>query len=146
VTIELVIDQPAWQNPRQRLASWALLLCGWALWLYFAFPFVELCGWWLDVRVCSWWVNLSGGSLSLRILLFLYGKTLAGLLGGWCAWTVYNDRRERRRPAPCPLPVPQEDLRREFGVGGRQLALARNSRHTTVHFDSAGRILKLEVR
>lgn len=146
MTMNLVIDNPDWQSPRQRVSSLLLLACGWTLWLYFAFPFVELCGWWLDVRVCSWWVNLSGGYLGLRILLFLYGKTLAGLLGGWCAWSLYNTRRERQNRAPGLVPVTPGQLQRDFGLDEQQLVAGRTSRHITVHFDASGRIIDLATR
>lgn len=142
---EIVINAPDLQSPAQRLSTAILLGMGWLLWAYFAFPFVELCGWFMDIRICSEWVNLSGGYLSLQHLLVLYGLTVAGWLGLWSLWVMYRSLRHRRRRGALPA-VALEPICRDFGVEPAQVAQCRASRVTTVHFDGNGRIVGMEAR
>lgn len=144
---ELVINAPHLQSTGQRMSTLALLVFGWLLWAYFSFPFVTLCGWFLDIRVCSEWVNLSGGYLSLQELLYVYGKTIASLVAVWCAWALYNGaRRQRRRNRSIEqVPVSLPELSRSFGVEESELHHCRLSRFTTVQFDSVGRIVGMQI-
>jgi biofilm PGA synthesis protein PgaD len=142
---ELVIDAPHLQTHGQRFGTAALLVAGWLLWMYFAFPFLTLCGWWLGIRVCSFWVNLCGGYLSLQKLLHLYGMTVGGLLGGWLGWVLLQKGRRRiEASAGCSEPVTDGELCRAFGVAPETLANGRASRYASVHFDRHGHIVRIE--
>ena len=147
LAIDLVIDAPGLQSPMQRFSTAALLGLGWLLWAYFSFPFVELCGWFLDFRICSLWVNLSGGYLSLRHLLEIYALTIAGWLAAWSLLGLYRNLRGTGGQGPEAAP-PCADLAalcRDFGVDPARVAECRASRHATVRFDGEGRIVGLDA-
>ncbi len=148
LAIDLVIDAPDLQSRVQRLSTAVLLVTGWLLWAYFSFPFVELCGWFLDVSICSVWVNLSGGYLSLQRLLEIYALTIVGWLAAWSCLGISRNLRTNR-PGLQAAHVPRADLAllcRDFGVDAAQVVECRASRVATVRFDSEGRIVGLEAR
>lgn len=148
LAIDLVIDAPDLQSRVQRLSTAVLLATGWLLWAYFSFPFVELCGWFLDVSICSVWVNLSGGYLSLQRLLEIYTLTIIGWLAAWSFLGISRNLRTDRPYAPAPG-VPRADLAalcHDFGVDQALVAECRASRVATVRFDGDGRIVGLEAR
>lgn len=147
LAIDLVIDAPDLQSRVQRLSTAVLLATGWLLWAYFSFPFVELCGWFLDVSICSVWVNLSGGYLSLQRLLEIYTLTIIGWLAAWSFLGIGRNLRAPRQHAATG--VPHADLAalcHDFGVDQALVAECRASRVATVHFDGDGRIVGLEAR
>ena len=148
MAIDLVIDAPDLQSPTQRLNTAVLLGMGWLSWAYFSFPFVELCGWFLNIHICSVWVDLSGGYASLRHLLGIYALTIVGWLAVWGLWSLYRDARLARRSRETTASAPLVDLAtlcEDFGVEPERVAQCRTSHVTTVHFDGDGRIIGMEA-
>jgi len=145
---ELVINAPELQTRRQRFGALAVAAAGWLLWAYFLFPVLELCGWWLDIRLCSVWVNLSGGYLGLTQLLQLYAATVGGLAGLWMLRVAYglSGAAAGGSAPPLPAPVAAKALCEAFQLDFPSLAEGRSSRYVEVHFDAQGRITRLQGR
>ena len=143
--IELVINAPHLQTRGQRFSTALLSLSGWLLWGYFLLPLLILCGWWFGVQVCGFWVNLCGGYPGLHKLLTLYGWTVLGLTSGWILWVAFDTwlhRQAGTRHHPTVV-VDSSELSHYFSQPEDLLIRCRDSRITTVHFDSEGRITDL---
>jgi len=141
---ELVIEAPDLQSSMQRMCTGVLLGLGWLLWVYFTFPFLELCGWFMDIRICSEWVNLSGGYMSLQHLLGLYALTAVGWLGLWSLWGVCREFVMQPQQGFFPA-VALESLCHNFLVEPEHVLKCRSSRVATVYFDCEGQIVGMEA-
>ncbi|WP_045226231.1 poly-beta-1,6-N-acetyl-D-glucosamine biosynthesis protein PgaD [Methyloterricola oryzae] len=143
---ELVINAPDLQTFQQRLVAALLAVTGWLLWSYIFFPLVTLSCWLVDNDVCSQWVNFAGGYLQLQRMLDIYLQTIAALSLLWAIWLSYNSIRRRLRTGKQePACIGIEDLCQEFQLPRDALARCRESRYTTLRFDSKGRIISLET-
>jgi len=136
----LVIEGRAPIRSIGSVASYAVTLAVWSLWVYFLMPLVTLLLWTLG------WLRFSSKLLTPDAVLLLerrlpaYVAVVGLLCGGLVLWALASwwrfGQRERRKSAPG---VSTQAVARRLGLDPVDLARWQTARRLVVHHDGEGR-------